>query len=124
MNLTKSITHHSQLTRAKSVEGFRYNKELGLPLYLQGDLVTRYDDKLYLILRVLDKDSAKESLFIKNVKGSWVYKVRAIDTFLDSDARKDPCLWVNENEINSSYPTTEALEIKDYIAAQVIRAMN
>ena len=71
MKTTKSIIYHSQLTRAKSVEGFRYNKALGLPLYLLGDLVTRYDDKqLYLVDRVLDKDSAKESLFIKNIEDS------------------------------------------------------
>ena len=125
MTLTKSKTHHSELTRSKSVEGFTYNKALGLPLYLLGDLVTRYEDKqLYVIDRVLDKDSAKESLFIKNIQDSWVYKVRALDTFLESFARKDPYLWVNENEINYRFPTREGVEIKLTLSAQVIRAMN
>ena len=125
MYSTKSITHHSELTRARSVEGFKYNKALGLPRYLLGDLVSLDNGKqLYLVDRVLDKESAKESLFIKNIQDSWVYRIRAIDTFLEESARKDPYLWVNENEINSSYSTTEALEIKDYIAALVLRAMN
>ena len=126
MTLTKSKTHHSQLTRAKSVEGFKYNFELGLPLYLLGDLVTIDNDnkQLYLVLRVLDKNSAREYRFIKNIEDSWVYKVRALDTFFEQSVGKDPYLWVNENEINSSCPTKEALEIKEYIAALVIQAMN
>ena len=108
-----------------SVEGFKYNKASGLPLYIQGDLVSRYDDnQLYLVDRVLDKESAREYRFIKNIEDSWVYRIRAIDTFLGQSARKDPYLWVNESEINSSSPTTEALEIKGHISAQVLRAMN
>ena len=124
MTLTKSKTHHSELTRSKSVEGFRYNKALGLPLYLPGDLVSRYDNQLYVIDRVLDKDSAKEYWFIKNIEDSWVYRIRALDTFLEQSARKDPYLWVGENEINYRFPTREGVEIKLSLSAQVIRAMN
>ena len=109
MTLTKSTTH-SQLTRA---------------VYAEGDLVNiDNDNQLYVIDRILDKESAREYRFIKNIEDSWVYRIRALDTFLEESAQKDPYLWVNENEINSSYPATQALEIKLLLSAQVIRAMN